>query len=92
VHLVGSYYTEILQCTVNKTLNLKLTTNFRLMRGLNLYVTVIALPVTLCTVVLHSDVIVTVYIVHTERLYTCISGMLIRFLVQITSYVDGAFP
>jgi hypothetical protein len=93
VHLVSSYYTEMLRCTVDKTLNLKVTTNFRLMRGLRIDVNVIASPVTVCSVVIHSDVvIVTVYIVHPERLYTCISDMLIRFLVQITSYVEGAFP
>ena len=89
MHLVGSCYTDVSRCTVNETLNLKLTTNCRLLRGLRIDGIVIAFPTALCSVVLHSVLIVTVCTVHTERLYTCMSDMLVRFLVQITSYVVG---
>ena len=69
-----------------------MTTNCRLVRGLKIDGIVIAFPVALCSLLLHNLAIVAVYTVHTERLYTCMSSMLVRFLAQITSYVDGVFP
>ena len=91
MHPVGSCCTDVSRCTVNRSLNLKLTTNYRLVRGLRIDGIVIAFPASLCSVVLHSVLIVTVCTVHTEKLYTCMSDMLVRVLVQITSYVGGVF-